>query len=174
MVRVKDAISGLTARQREALAARQTDPRSAAALRAPAGPRARSSRSPAVPGTARWDAGAIAVDLPGLALLLSPNARFHRLAAAVMRAQERQAVARALAALEGCPVPPRPPWAVEITRVGPRVMDDDNATASAKGVRDAVAAWLEVDDGAVDLVRWTVTQSRGPFAVRIRIGGQTR
>lgn len=171
MVRLKDAVSGLTARQREALAARQADPRAAAALRAPAGPRARASRSPTVAGTARWDGGAIVVDLPGLALLLSPNARFHRLAAAVMRAKEREAVARALAALEGCPVPPRPPWHVTITRVGPRVLDDDNATASAKGVRDAVAAWLEVDDGAVDLVRWTVRQSRGPFGVTIRIGG---
>lgn len=174
MVRLKDAVSGLTARQREALAARQADPRAAAALRDPAGPRARSSRSPAVVGTARWDGGAIVVDLPGLALLLSPNARYHRLAAAVMRSKEREAVARALAALEGCPIPPRPPWHVEIVRVGPRTLDDDNATASAKGVRDAVAAWLEVDDGAVDLVRWTVSQSRGPLAVQIRIGGQTR
>lgn len=174
MVRVTDALRGLTARQRKALAARQTDPRAAAALRAPAGPRARASRSPAVAGTARWDGGAIVVDLPGLALLLSPNARYHRLAAAVMRAKEREAVARALAALEGCPIPPRPPWHVEIVRVGPRTLDDDNATASAKGVRDAVAAWLEVDDGAVDLVRWSVSQLRGPLAVQIRIGGQTR
>lgn len=174
MVRLKDAVSGLTARQRKALASRQTDPRAAAALRAPAGPRARSSRSPTAAGTARWDGGAIVVDLPGLALLLSPNARYHRLAAAVMRSKEREAVTRALAALEGCPIPPRPPWHVEIVRVGPRTLDDDNATASAKGVRDAVAAWLEVDDGAVDLVRWTVRQSRGHFAVQIRIGGQTR
>lgn len=174
MVRVKDALSGLSSKQRKALAARQTDPRAVAALRSPGPAGARASRSPIVVGTARWDGGAIVVDLPGLALLLSPNARYHRLAAAVMRSREREAVARALASLEGCPVPPRPPWHVEIVRHGPRTLDDDNATASAKGVRDAVAAWLEVDDGSVDLVRWTVRQSSGPHGVTIRIGGHQR
>jgi hypothetical protein len=60
---------------------------------------------------------------------------------------------------------------VVITRVGPRVLDDDNRTASAKGVRDAVAAWLGVDDGA-ESVRWEVRGevARG-YAVRISVEG---
>jgi hypothetical protein len=50
-------------------------------------------------------------------------------------------------------------------------MDDDNRTASAKGVRDAVAAWLGVDDGS-ESVRWEVRGevARG-YAVRISVEG---
>ena len=38
------------------------------------------------------------------------------------------------------------PCSVVVTRVAPRPLDDDNATRSAKGVRDEVAALLGVDD----------------------------
>jgi hypothetical protein len=73
-------------------------------------------------------------------------------------------------ALRGIAVPAGP-WRVVITRVGPRVLDDDNRTASAKGVRDAVAAWLGVDDGS-ESVRWEVRGevARG-YAVRVQIEG---
>jgi hypothetical protein len=51
-------------------------------------------------------------------------------------------------------------------RVAPRRLDDDNAVAAMKGVRDEVARWLRVDDGSAR-VRFVVQQDPGPYAVRI-------
>lgn len=103
----------------------------------------------------------------GLRLDLTPNARLHPQQVARRRRREHQVVTTALRGI----TPPAGPWRVVITRVGPRVLDDDNRTASAKGVRDAVAAWLGVDDGA-DSVRWEVRGevARG-YAVRVQIEG---
>lgn len=58
---------------------------------------------------------------------------------------------------------------VTLTRIGPRRMDDDNAAASMKAVRDAVAKRLGVDDGDVSRLRFVYRQERGPFAVRVRV-----
>ena len=103
----------------------------------------------------------------GLRLDATPNAREHWNVTAKKRAREHQVVTDALRGI----VPPAGPWRVCITRVGPRAMDDDNRTASAKGCRDAVAAWLGVDDGS-DAVRWEVRGevARG-YAVRVQIEG---
>ena len=60
------------------------------------------------------------------------------------------------------------PLLVTITRIAPRRLDDDNATGSAKHVRDAVAELLGVDDGS-DAVTWRVEQEKGPYGCRIRI-----
>ena len=53
-------------------------------------------------------------------------------------------------------------------------MDDDNRTAAAKGTRDAIAAWLGVDDGD-ESVAWEVRGevARG-YAVRVQIEGTVR
>lgn len=103
----------------------------------------------------------------GLRLDLTPNARLHPQVVARRRRREHQVVTAALRGI----VPPAGPWRVVITRVGPRAMDDDNRTASAKGVRDAIAAWLGVDDGS-ESVRWEVRGevARG-YAVRVQIEG---
>ena len=103
----------------------------------------------------------------GLRLDLTPNARLHPQAVARRRRREHQVVTAALRGI----VPPAGPWRVVITRVGPRVLDDDNRTASAQGVRDAIAAWLGVDDGS-ESVRWEVRGevARG-YAVRVQIEG---
>jgi hypothetical protein len=60
------------------------------------------------------------------------------------------------------------PLVVTITRIAPRRLDDDNATSSAKAVRDAVAAVLGVDDRD-ERVCWRVEQARGPVGVQIAI-----
>ncbi len=52
------------------------------------------------------------------------------------------------------------PLRVVITRMAPRSLDDDNAARAAKSVRDAVAAWLGVDDGNRKLVVWEVEQEK--------------
>lgn len=103
----------------------------------------------------------------GLRLDLTPNARLHPQVVARRRRREHQVVSTALRGI----TPPAGPWRVTVTRVGPQAMDDDNRTASAKGVRDALAAWLGVDDGD-DSVRWEVRGevARG-YAVRVQIEG---
>lgn len=106
----------------------------------------------------------VSVEIPGLRLTYTLNSRVHWSTRKRVVAHQRAAVNCALA-LER---PPALPCTVAITRVGPRELNDDNATGSAKGVRDAVAAWLGVDDSDARVV-WRVAQKRGPYAVRIEV-----
>jgi hypothetical protein len=77
--------------------------------------------------------------------------------------RERSAVREALDPFE----PPAGPWLVRLARVAPRRLDDDNAVAAMKGVRDEVASWLRVDDGD-SRVRFVVAQERAAtYGVRI-------
>jgi hypothetical protein len=102
--------------------------------------------------------------------LTSLNAREHWRAKAARVKRERHATTVALWTQVGraCPLPP--PLVVTITRVAPRALDDDNAVGAAKHVRDAVAAWLAIDDRD-PRVTYVVRQERGPVAVRIEIRG---
>lgn len=64
--------------------------------------------------------------------------------------------------------PPKPPLLVTLTRIASRRLDPTvNLPGSLKGIEDAVAAWLNVDDARDDLVRYVVTQEKGPPAVRV-------
>ena len=64
----------------------------------------------------------------------------------------------------------RPPFVVTITRLGPRMLDDDGASASAKWVRDGVAAALGVDDGDVERIKFCVRQETCKrYGVKIEI-----
>lgn len=66
---------------------------------------------------------------------------------------------------------PAVPCSVLLTRVAPsNGLDDDNLTGALKAVRDAVAAWLGVDDRHRDQVRYRYAQERGPWGVRIEFG----
>lgn len=47
-----------------------------------------------------------------------------------------------------------------LTRIGPRVLDDDNLASGFKAVRDGVADWLGIDDGSPRLA-WSYTQTKG-------------
>ena len=67
---------------------------------------------------------------------------------------------------------PKPalPCAVLLTRVAPSMgLDDDNLAGSLKAVRDAVAAWLQVDDRDRETVRYEYAQRRGAWGVEIEI-----
>jgi hypothetical protein len=79
--------------------------------------------------------------------------------------RERSAVREALARFD----PPPGPWIVYLVRFAPRGLDDDNAVAAMKAVRDEVAKWLDVDDGDAR-VRFVVGQERGRYAVRVEVG----
>jgi hypothetical protein len=56
---------------------------------------------------------------------------------------------------------------VLLTRIAPRVLDDDNLCGAFKGVRDQVAAYFGVDDGNTRHVRWRYAQAKGKPAVRL-------
>lgn len=63
------------------------------------------------------------------------------------------------------------PATIVITRVGKgnRKMDTDNVATSTKGLRDAVAQWLGIDDGD-ERVDWVYRSRLGQeFAVEIRM-----
>lgn len=173
MLRAEQLVAGLSPEQREKLAGIQEDPRAAALLRGkvPAARRAHHGRAHLrdVEAHARREGDVVVLTAKGLALQLTPNARHrHPAEAGRVRAWERGTVARALADVKA----PSGPWLVTITRMGPGTMDDDNATASAKGVRDAVAAWLGVDDGETGRVRFVVSQKTDrAFGVTITVKG---
>lgn len=134
-------------------------------LRAVAPQTRRSRPSPTVgaPSVARSD-GRFSVTIPGLALKVTLNSRLHWAKKGAAVAHQRAAVTAVLATH----LPPELPCVVTITRVGPRQLDDDNATASCKAVRDSVARWLGVDDRD-ERVTWRVVQELGAYAVRIEV-----
>jgi len=98
-------------------------------------------------------AGRVIVEVLGLEPK-SPNRHTHYLTQARHVRRARKAVREALAPF----TPPPPPWRVALVRFGLRTLDDDNATASMKGVRDEVASWLRVNDGDRSRVHFVVVQ----------------
>ena len=63
-----------------------------------------------------------------------------------------------------------PPAVVTLTRLGPRLLDDDNLASALKALRDAVALSLKVDDGDTRRVVWQYGQVISPlYGVRVRI-----
>ena len=135
----------------------QTDPRTVAALRpvsaAPKRPRVPTPDDVAVDTSAP---GVLRLSIKGLKLVNALNAREHWSKASKRAAAQRALTTAALASVGAWGV--ELPLTVTITRHGPRKLDDDGATASAKHVRDAVAAWLGVDDGDDDRVTYRVAQ----------------
>lgn len=66
---------------------------------------------------------------------------------------------------------PAIPCSVVLTRIAPsNGLDDDNLAGALKGVRDAVAKFLGVDDRDRMTVRYRYAQRRGPWAVVIEFG----
>lgn len=68
-------------------------------------------------------------------------------------------------------VPPVVPCSVLLTRCAPsNGLDDDNLAGALKGVRDAVAKWLGVDDRDRARVRYRYAQRRAAWGVEITFG----
>lgn len=57
---------------------------------------------------------------------------------------------------------------VRLVRVSPGTLDDDNLAGALKGVRDAVAFRMGLDDRS-PLVAWSYAQEVGPAAVRVEV-----
>lgn len=89
-------------------------------------------------------------------LALVSNPREHHMARSRRVKAERLATLWALAATRT----PKPelPCTVVLTRIAARDFDDDNLAGAFKGVRDAVADWLGVNDRRIDLVAWEYRQ----------------
>ncbi len=168
----RDPLADLTPAQRSALAAAQRDPRARAlvlGVAAPARPRPASRRAaPPVATSARVEAGgAVVLRLDGLRLVNVANAREHWSARKRRVTREHAAVA---AALRGARLPAGPRWRVTITREGRGLLDDDGLAIAGKGVRDALAAALGVDDGPTGPVTWRYAQRRAKgYAVEVRV-----
>jgi hypothetical protein len=63
------------------------------------------------------------------------------------------------------------PYAVTMTRIAPRALDDDNVRGALKAVRDGIAERLGIDDRD-PRVAWRYEQRRGKpkeYAVHVRI-----
>lgn len=64
------------------------------------------------------------------------------------------------------------PYVVTLTRISPRLADDDNAIGALKSIRDEIAKWLGTGDGPDAPVTWKYLQDRGLAGVRVRIEGR--
>lgn len=103
----------------------------------------------------------IRIPLPGLKLVSLTNQREHwRTRARRAKSQRHIGELTVKAALRSSGEVLRFPVTVTITRIAPRVLDDDNLAGAAKSVRDGVADALGVDDRD-PRVRWAVAQRKG-------------
>jgi hypothetical protein len=64
-----------------------------------------------------------------------------------------------------------PPLRVTFIRIGKRRLDTDNLAAAFKGLRDALAGLLGIDDGD-DRIAWEYDQATGEPGVRLTIEGR--
>ena len=64
---------------------------------------------------------------------------------------------------------PQLPLTCRIIRIGPRMLDSDNAWGSAKHVRDQIAEMFGVDDRDETKIKWDVTQEKGEYGVRVEL-----
>lgn len=60
------------------------------------------------------------------------------------------------------------PLEITLTRIAPRLLDDDNAIAGLKAARDGIADWLGRDDGD-QLLTWRYGQQKGAYGVRVTV-----
>ena len=105
-----------------------------------------------------------------------PNRRDHWAAAHRRNGAEANALAAALRTLglDGVGMHLLCPLAVRLTRLHRgRDMDTDNLAGAHKAIRDALAAWLGIDDGS-PLVRWSYAQERAKVpACRVEVSSVT-
>lgn len=101
----------------------------------------------------------VPIKLPSLS-----NARWHHHKRAGIVKRQRNVVSVALRALQLGPlrgVPLREvPLTIELVRVSPRRLDDDNLRGALKATRDAVTTWLGHSDDAHPHLRWMYGQAK--------------
>lgn len=106
------------------------------------------------------------ITVPGVRLVSEANAHEH-FRYRQRRAKDQHTIVDAWLRSRAFRV--EPPCEVRITRFSPATLDTDNLQGSAKHVRDAIAAWLGVDDKD-PRVTWHVGQERRKtYGVRIAV-----
>lgn len=96
----------------------------------------------------------------------APNLREHW----AVKARRAKAVGRKVATIGGASLKTFPALlAVQLERIGARLLDDDNLRGALKAHRDAIARALRVDD-ATPLVRWEYSQQTdSKHGVKVRL-----
>ena len=89
----------------------------------------------------------------------------------VEAARDATIAAISVALAEGGALPEHGPWFVRLTRLAPKIIDDDNLGGALKSVRDAVAATLGTDDGSPAFGKRVEQEKRSTFGVRVEIWG---
>jgi hypothetical protein len=110
--------------------------------------------------------------VPNLRTYNVTNVRMHWRARNAKTQEARDAVTEALYEQDWTiPAPSEArPWDVHLVRLAPRELDDDGVVSALKGVRDAVAAFVGVDDKHRRLVRYTYDQRPQPeYGVEITV-----
>lgn len=94
-----------------------------------------------------------------------------------LRKRQRGAVSMLCGELRALCNEPATPFRIVLTRIGPRLLDDDNLRGAFKSIRDEVAALLDRNDGARSGLSWEYAQERRSvrrgvpafYAVRIEV-----
>lgn len=91
------------------------------------------------------------------------NARMHWRARSKCVREQREAVTYVLLGADWSALPkptPETPWDVKLVRLAPRELDDDGVVSALKAPRDAVAAFVGVDDRHKHIVKYEYDQRR--------------
>ena len=118
-----------------------------------------------------WADNRLSMELPAR-LVSESNAHEHWRHRSNRAKSQRQLVATCLNLSVGKPELLRclGPLDVKITRLAPRLLDQNNYQTSVKHVQDGIAAWLQIDDRHIELVRYIVMQEKSKYyGVRIDI-----
>jgi hypothetical protein len=104
----------------------------------------------------------IKVNFPGVRADMSLNARLHW----AVRARKARELKEVVGWMLKGRKPPVMPMVIHLTRISPRLMDDDNSVGALKNFRDAVAEWIGIDDGKLN---WQYRQRKGSWSVEMMI-----
>ena len=102
-------------------------------------------------------------------IISEANSRQHWRKAAA-RKKEHRTTARVVMQQHARPMHDGP-IIITLTRIAPRVLDDDNLASGFKAARDGVADWLGIDDGSTRL-SWRYGQRKskpGEYAAEVAV-----
>ncbi len=106
--------------------------------------------------------------VPGYKLPSLANARLHWRAHAKLTSGQKHLGARMAFAMDVGSAARPIAFGIRLTRVGPRLLDEDNLASAFKHIRDGIAWACCVDDGPTGPITWRYEQRKGPYAIEAR------
>jgi hypothetical protein len=100
------------------------------------------------------------------------NSREHHHKKAARAREQRRAVGYQLHVVRTLAPPCADTYRVDLVRIAPRQLDDDNLARALKSCRDEIAKWLGYDDAPSSPITWRYSQRKGEpkqYAVEITI-----